>query len=113
VTAAPHTGVTAISFSYGSYLDSSTPVTVTLSTGDTFALKTPANAGVDTNFVGFTSSTPIASVDFAEQGNGFDVTGFELASATSVPLPAAAWLLLSGLGGLGLVSRRKRQELAV
>jgi hypothetical protein len=101
-------GATAIGFSYGSFLSSSAPVTVTLSTGDMFALTTPVNNGVDTNFVGFTSSTPITSVSFIESGGAFDVINFVVASDTLVPLPAADWLLLSGLGGLSLLLRRQR-----
>ena len=52
-----------------------------------------------------TDGTLINSVKFRSNG-----VAFEVAAATSpVPLPAAAWLLLSGLAGLGLVGRGRRQ----
>jgi hypothetical protein len=35
---------------------------------------------------------------------------FGSASVSSVPLPAAAWLLLSGLAGMGAMARRRKSE---
>jgi hypothetical protein len=40
-----------------------------------------------------------------DTNDGFGVDSFVI---SAVPLPAAAWLLLAGLGGLGLMSRRRR-----
>jgi hypothetical protein len=36
--------------------------------------------------------------------------GVYAGAVTTVPLPAAAWLLLSGLAGLGVLARRRRVE---
>jgi hypothetical protein len=100
-------GVTAIGFDIGSYtVGASLPVTITLSTGEVFNLLTPADAGVSTEFVGFTSGTPITSINIAENGHTIDITNFEVASP--VPLPASVWLMLSGLVGVGAVARKRR-----
>ena len=105
-------GVTAIGFSYGSYLDPSLPFTVTLSTGDIFNLLLPTTRGIDTDFVGFTSDTPITSVLFTLPGRvlAMDITQFEVGSAAPVPEPSTFLLIGAGLGGLALLKRRTRKQ---
>jgi hypothetical protein len=103
-------GTTAIGFTYGDYSDSGgTPFTVTLSTGDSFVLNTPLNAGSDTGFVGFVSDAPITSVAFTDNGSGFDVINFsESSGATSVPEPGTLALMTTALLGTALLGRRRR-----
>jgi PEP-CTERM motif len=48
-----------------------------------------------------------ASIFFAALGGDNIGPILDNVSLTAVPLPAAAWLLLSGLAGLGFVGRRK------
>ena len=50
------------------------------------------------------------SIRFAYDGEGNRPSQFYIAGATvtQVPLPAAGWLLLAGLGGLGVMKRRKK-----
>ncbi len=51
-------------------------------------------------------------IHFAAQLGRADEAGLDDASLTAVPLPAAAWLLLSGLVGLGAVGRRRASAMA-
>ena len=79
-------GTYAIGFDYGSYIGLIPPVSVTLSTGDTFLLDIPPPKTAD--FIGFVSSTPITSVLFTELDNRndvIDVTQFTV--GTHVPAP--------------------------
>jgi hypothetical protein len=56
----------------------------------------------------------LASLNFSgiaqsiQFGSAANLAGFDNVTVSTVPLPAAGWLLLSALGGLGVVARRKR-----
>ena len=102
VTATLASGVTAIGFLYGPGDDAGGAITVTLSTGDVFSLAIPDVGTAD--FVGFTSTTPITSVAFTEAGYGMDIVQFE--ATTPVPIPAAIYLIGSGLIGLIGIKRK-------
>jgi hypothetical protein len=107
---------TAVSFNVGSYIGAF-GVDVTVNGTEHFGFTTPAHAGVDVSFVGFTSTTPISTLSFKTVSNpvnngggyaGLDITAFRVGDAAPVPEPQAAGMLLSGLLTLALWGRRRQ-----
>jgi len=104
-------GSTALGFLYGDFADGGgLPFTITLSTGDSFQLSTPPIPGSDTGFVGFVSNTPITSVTFSDDGQGFDLLQVDNspAGAVGAPEPGPFALLATGLLYLAVLPRRRR-----
>ncbi len=55
------------------------------------------------------ASTELTSLAHSIQfGNAANLAGFDNVSVSAVPVPTAAWLLLSGFGSLGVFARRKK-----
>lgn len=62
--------------------------------------------------LGLTAGTYVWTWGSGASADSFTLTIGETTTAPPVPLPAAAWLLLSGLAGLGVVGRRRRADAA-
>lgn len=73
--------------------------TVTTTPGDRYTLSFYYGSSTDTN-----GTTTFA--DTSTTGNAVDILAYA-SGATPVPVPAALWCLLSGLGGLAALSRRR------
>lgn len=110
----------ALSFIWGSP-DTYNTLTLTLG-GDLVAQVipggTPTGPGVSGNaplapqsgaWLFTADNTRFDGVSFFSGANAFEIANFQ---TTPIPLPAAGWLLLTALGGVGLMSRRRKQSAA-
>jgi len=103
-------GFTAIAFDIGTFDDPTSQITITLSSGDVLTTSAPIPS---VSFVGFTSTTPITSLEIAISGGDrqdtLSIDNFQF--GTAVPEPST--LALAGLGGFGLlISARRRRQAA-
>jgi hypothetical protein len=56
----------------------------------------------------FTASGTTQAIGFGQMTSGVTSPIIDNVTVSPVPLPAAAWLMVSGLGGLGVFARKKR-----
>jgi PEP-CTERM motif len=97
----PH-AVTAAAFDFGSLVSS--PVTFTLSTGETFGATTAGKPNLQ--FLGVTSSVPFTSIEISQPiGNAVVLEDVTIGTALAVPEPST--LALFAIGGLGLLGWRR------
>jgi hypothetical protein len=105
VTFSSSADVTGLEFALGSFFAASS-VSISVN-GTAIPSVTVSAAAPTTVFLGVTSGTPITNITFGSTSGEMDLVG-AYSTSTTVPLPAAAWLMLSGLGGLVSVCRKKK-----
>jgi hypothetical protein len=77
------------------------PVGSALESGKTINLISLSSGNYDLQIKGTVTGSGVGGIDGAYSG---------ILTTTAVPLPAAAWLLLSGLAGVGAMARRRKSE---
>ncbi len=108
-------GITAVSFDLGEILETVAQMTISITNGDgTTNISVGVGGGTGFTFRGFTSDSDISSILLnITSGDGqFEAldnlrTG-TAGDASTVPLPAAGWLMLAGLGALAAARRMRR-----
>ena len=101
--------VTAFALDFDS-LFASTTANFTLSNGYTTSVSTPSTMG-QTEFIGFTSSTPFDTITLSVPNNAsWVVADFTQADAIATPLPASGTMLLAALLGIWFFMYRSKSE---
>ncbi len=113
------TSITAFAFDF-SDSDSTDSYSVQIGSDPAFALAVPGGGTTFQSFFGFVSDTAFSTITFRQTATGGITETFSVDNirtngvsappppVAAVPLPAAGWMLIAGIGSLAAFRRRKR-----